>query len=126
MVGLTPAGPSTAVTKDENEPKEETITERYIDPKTNRVSTRRYIKGKFLGKGGFAKVFEFTSLDTTKQTVQAAKIVPKQNLVKTRSRQKLMSEIKIHRALHHENIVGFEHFFEDEDNVYILLELCSN
>ena len=37
-----------------------------------------------------------------------------------------MSEIKIHRALHHENIVGFEHFFEDEENVYIMLELCSN
>ncbi len=37
-----------------------------------------------------------------------------------------MSEIKIHRALHHENIVSFEHFFEDEENVYIMLELCNN
>ena len=37
-----------------------------------------------------------------------------------------MSEIKIHRSLHHNNIVGFEHFFEDNENVYILLELCSN
>jgi polo-like kinase 1 len=37
-----------------------------------------------------------------------------------------MSEIKIHRSLHHTNIVGFEHFFEDAENVYILLELCSN
>lgn len=26
----------------------------------------------------------------------------------------------------HENIVQFEHFFEDELNVYILLELCKN
>lgn len=26
----------------------------------------------------------------------------------------------------HENIVKFEHFFEDENNVYILLELCPN
>ena len=37
-----------------------------------------------------------------------------------------MSEIRIHRSLHHNNIVGFEHFFEDNDNVYILLEMCQN
>ena len=37
-----------------------------------------------------------------------------------------MSEIKIHRSLHHNNIIGFEHFFEDAENVYILLELCQN
>ena len=37
-----------------------------------------------------------------------------------------MSEIKIHRSLNHTNIVGFEHFFEDYENVYILLEMCSN
>ena len=37
-----------------------------------------------------------------------------------------MSEIRIHRALHHLNIVAFEHFFEDADNVYILLEMCHN
>jgi len=37
-----------------------------------------------------------------------------------------MSEIRIHRSLHHSNIVTFEHFFEDEENVYILLEICQN
>ena len=37
-----------------------------------------------------------------------------------------MSEIKIHRSLHQINVVQFEHVFEDTDNVYILLELCSN
>lgn len=37
-----------------------------------------------------------------------------------------MSEIRIHRALRHTNIVAFEHFFEDRENVYILLELCQN
>ncbi len=37
-----------------------------------------------------------------------------------------MSEIRIHRSLHHPSIVGFEHFFEDNENVYILLELCQN
>jgi polo-like kinase 1 len=28
--------------------------------------------------------------------------------------------------MHHENIVRFEHFFEDNENVYMMLELCSN
>jgi polo-like kinase 1 len=65
----------------------------------------------------------------------AAKIVPKASLTKSRAKQKvsiypfisqLMSEIRIHRSLHHPNIVGFEHFFEDAENVYILLELCQN
>ena len=27
---------------------------------------------------------------------------------------------------HHTNIVGFEHFFEDAENVYIILELCQS
>jgi len=85
---------------------------------------KKYIKGKFLGKGGFAKCYEITSLETKK--LLAAKIVPKQSLTKSRAKQKLMSEIRIHRSLHHPNIVGFEHFFEDPENVYILLELCSN
>ena len=38
----------------------------------------------------------------------------------------LITEIKIHKSLSHENIVKFEHVFEDHDNVYILLEICTN
>lgn len=37
-----------------------------------------------------------------------------------------MSEIKIHRSLSQQNIVAFNHYFEDSENVYILLELCTN
>ncbi len=58
--------------------------------------------------------------------ISAAKVIQKANLKKSRARAKLMSEIKIHRSVKHESIVGFEHFFEDQDNVYILLELCPN
>lgn len=38
----------------------------------------------------------------------------------------LQTEIKIHRTLQHPRIVRFEMFFEDCENVYILLELCTN
>lgn len=85
---------------------------------------KRYQKGKLLGKGGFAKCFEVTNLETKR--VLAAKIIPKNSLVKSRARQKLISEIKIHKSLHHTNIVQFEHVFEDHENVYIMLELCPN
>jgi serine/threonine protein kinase len=49
----------------------------------------RYLRGRLLGKGGFAKVFMCTALDTNKQ--YAVKVVPKANLVKTRARQKVCS-----------------------------------
>lgn len=47
----------------------------------------KYLRGKLLGKGGFAKVYWCTSLDTQKS--YAMKIVPKANLVKARARQKV-------------------------------------
>ena len=93
--------------------------------KTNgEPQTRTYIRGQMLGRGGFAKVYEMTVQDT-KETV-ACKMIPKERVNKARAKQKLMSEIKIHKHLKHENIVQFLHHFEDEDNLYIFLELCKN
>lgn len=37
----------------------------------------------------------------------------------------MAQEITIHQTLNHANVVKFETFFEDSDNVYILLELCA-
>lgn len=99
------------------------IEERISNPMGGTV-IKKYAKGKFLGKGGFAKCYEFTSLE--KNRTLAAKIIPKASLKKTRHRQKLLSEIRIHRSLNHTNIVKFEHVFEDNENVYILLEMCTN
>eukprot|EP00826_Nyctotherus_ovalis_P020228 TRINITY_DN1633_c0_g2_i2.p1 TRINITY_DN1633_c0_g2~~TRINITY_DN1633_c0_g2_i2.p1 ORF type:complete len:685 (+),score=188.78 TRINITY_DN1633_c0_g2_i2:96-2150(+) len=100
-----------------------TVEERII--KSNgEVVIRRYTKGRFLGKGGFAKCYEMTSNDT--QKVYAAKVVSKASLAKNRARQKLMSEVKIHSSLHHSGVVKFELFFEDSENIYMLLELCAN
>jgi len=38
----------------------------------------------------------------------------------------LWAEIKLHQMLSHPHIVGFEDCFEDEENVYMILELCQN
>jgi polo-like kinase 1 len=85
---------------------------------------KNYVIGKFLGKGGFAKVYEIRSLEDS--GLQAVKVVHKSQLEKPRAKHKLITEIKLHRAMKHENIARFINFFEDEDHVYIVLELCSN
>ena len=77
----------------------------------------KYERGKFLGKGGFAKCYEMKRVDTGK--IFAAKVFDKKGLSNGRSRKKLINEIKLHKKLHHLNIVNFEHFFEDKENVYI-------
>jgi len=100
------------------------IIEERISKVNGDFAVKKYSKGKLLGKGGFAKCYEVVNLENKK--VLAAKIIQKSSLTKSRARQKLISEIKIHKSLHHLHIVGFEHVFEDQENVYILLELCTN
>ncbi|CAD8199782.1 unnamed protein product [Paramecium octaurelia] len=99
------------------------IEEKYKKP-NGETAYRRYQKGKVLGKGGFAKCYEVTSIESKK--VLAAKIIAKSTLKTGRTKAKLITEIKLHKSLHHQNIVQFEDVFEDNDNVYILLELCQN
>jgi len=101
-----------------------TIVEHRKRPCGDGHTVHKYARGKLLGKGGFAKVYKVTSLDTNKE--YAVKIVPKANLVKSRARQKLQTEIKIHRTMKHVGVCEYKHFFEDKVNCYILLELCHN
>ena len=56
--------------------------------------------------------------------ILAGKIVSKKLLQKSSQREKMTQEIAIHKDLSHKNVVGFFNFFEDPQNVYILLELC--
>ena len=95
-----------------------------IPTNTGEPYIKKYKKIRLLGKGGFARCYELFDEETHKS--YAVKIIKKTSLIKSRTKQKLISEIKIHKSLHHENIVKFEHYFEDAENVYILLELCYN
>ena len=95
-----------------------------IPKNVDEFQIKRYKKLRLLGEGGFAHCYELFDEETHRSI--AGKIIPKKNLIKSRAKQKLISEIKIHKSIHHENIVNFEHYFEDEDNVYMLIELCPN
>ncbi|XP_053713724.1 serine/threonine-protein kinase PLK1 [Synchiropus splendidus] len=83
---------------------------------------RRYTRGRFLGKGGFAKCYEITDVET--KQLFAGKIVPKSLILKQHQREKMTSELAIHKSLDHPNIVGFHGFFEDDDFVFVVLEIC--
>jgi hypothetical protein len=63
------------------------IEEKRRRPSGEGYTLHRYLRGRLLGKGGFAKVYLCTALDTNK--AYAVKIVPKANLVKARARQKV-------------------------------------
>ena len=99
------------------------LIEKILKPNGD-ILYKQYTKGIFLGKGGFATVHKATCLSTLQ--IYAAKAISKSLLLKNRTRQKVMSEIRIHRSLNHENVVQFYSFFEDDDFLYILLEICQN
>ena len=109
-----------------------TIVEEKVKRSSGEISIRTWQIGRYLGKGGFARVYEMSitgvdgkPVDPSKSTVMAGKIVDKSSLAKNRAKQKLISEIKIHKQMQHKYIVGFQSYFEDQNNVYILLELCK-
>src|SRR5690348_18405118 len=89
----------------------------------DKTKNKSYTRLRFLGKGGFARCYEVE--DRVTKEVLACKIVSKSLLIKSHQREKMAQEISIHRDLKHEFIVKFFSYFEDDNNVYILLELCT-
>ncbi|QLL35072.1 hypothetical protein HG536_0H04480 [Torulaspora globosa] len=92
-------------------------------PSLIKTRGRDYHRGHFLGEGGFARCFQIRD-DSGK--IFAAKTVAKLSIKTEKTRKKLLSEIQIHKSMRHPNIVQFIDCFEDETNVYILLEICPN
>ena len=105
------------------EVQEDVIIEK-IPKNSDEFKIKKYKKVRILGRGGFALCYEVMDIDTNHSS--AVKIIPKRKLIKSRAKQKLINEIKIHKSIQHEHIVNFEHYFEDANNVYILIELCHN
>ena len=83
-----------------------------------------------MGAGGYAKCYEVLTnhlnAKSSKQEKYAIKIIEKNKLVDDRKKRKVEAELQIHKKLKHKHIVEFKHFFEDETNIYILMELCTN
>lgn len=84
---------------------------------------KKYMRGKLMGKGGFARCYEVTDLQTDKK--YACKAISKARIAKPHQQQKIANEVELHRGFNGHFIVRFYCYFEDDENVYILLELCT-
>jgi len=76
-----------------------------------------------MGKGGFARCYEVTDTQTDKK--YACKAISKARIAKPHQQQKIANEVELHKNFNGYFIVRFYCYFEDDDNVYILLELCG-
>ncbi|TPX49951.1 hypothetical protein SeMB42_g02425 [Synchytrium endobioticum] len=111
--------PTTQPAQQQNQKVVVNVPDQIVDRKQNKV----YTKGSLLGEGGFAQCYQVS--DSNSQAF-AAKVIPKLSLRTPKQKHKLFAEIKIHQMLSHPNIVKFHHVFEDDHNVYMILELCHN
>ena len=99
-------------------PKPKEIPEIVVDPH----SKRRYERGRFLGKGGFAKCYELKDMATGEIT--AGKIVPKSKLKENHQKERISQEILLHKSVAHTHVVKMHSYFQDQNFVYMVLELC--
>lgn len=86
-------------------------------------SLEDYCIGQEIGKGGFANVYKCRDRVTNK--LYAIKIMGKHQVSSDGMTERVKSEIKIHSKMNHCSIVKLVTHFEDNNNFYIVLELCS-
>uniref|UniRef100_A0A1B0AW41 polo kinase n=1 Tax=Glossina palpalis gambiensis TaxID=67801 RepID=A0A1B0AW41_9MUSC len=84
---------------------------------------KTYKRMTFFGKGSFAECYEIVDVATNE--VYAGKIVSKKLLMKHKQKERMVQEITIHSSVSHPNIIKYHGFFEDNYNIYIVLELCK-
>ena len=87
----------------------------------------KYIKydNILLGKGAFGECYQFRAIDKEDMNFYAGKIIKKENV--GNNRKTLLDEIQIQRQFKdNPKVVKVKDYFEDDENVYIILELCKN
>jgi len=105
--------------KNKEKKKEEKQERKRIFNLNDEAIEESYDLGEFLGKGTFATVKKGTNKSTGKKV--AVKIIDKNNIdVKIES---LKTEVKILMNVKHDNIVNLLDVFEDNDHVYLIMEL---
>ncbi|RCV10431.1 hypothetical protein SEVIR_2G117500v4 [Setaria viridis] len=84
----------------------------------------RYSLGKLLGHGQFG--YTYAAVDRASGDRVAVKRIDKNKMVLPVAVEDVKREVKILKALQgHENVVHFYNAFEDDNYVYIVMELCE-
>ena len=74
-----------------------------------------------LGEGSFGKVFKVEHLPSKKS--YAIKVMPKDRMKNPKMLKQVKNEIHIMEVLDHPNIVELITYFENDTNIYLVLEL---
>ncbi|XP_077411530.1 serine/threonine-protein kinase PLK4 [Vanacampus margaritifer] len=77
-----------------------------------------------LGKGSFACVYRAKSVKTGLEV--AIKTIDKKIMHKAGMVQRVTNEVEIHCRLKHPSILELYNYFEDNNYVYLVLEMCQN
>ncbi|XP_033097627.1 serine/threonine-protein kinase PLK4-like [Anneissia japonica] len=77
-----------------------------------------------IGKGGFACVYRARSLTTGLEV--AIKMIDKKLMQSFGMVRRVRNEVEIHCQLKHPSILELYSYFEDENYVYLVLEMCHN
>nr|AFR11231.1 calcium dependent protein kinase 2 [Chenopodium album] len=84
----------------------------------------KYTIGKLLGHGQFG--YTYVATDKSNADRVAVKKIDKSKMILPIAVEDVKREVKILKALTgHENVVQFHNAFEDENYVYIVMELCE-
>ncbi|KAI8921586.1 kinase-like domain-containing protein [Entophlyctis helioformis] len=80
-----------------------------------------------LGKGGFGTVYRATSRCKNSHGLEVAiKMINKAAMKAQAMESRVLNEVEIHWQLHHPSILQLYNYFEDNTNVYLVMELCKN
>ncbi|XP_054734830.1 serine/threonine-protein kinase PLK4 [Anastrepha obliqua] len=77
-----------------------------------------------LGKGGFASVYKARCTRTNEMV--AIKMIDKQLIQRAGLANRVRQEVEIHSRLKHPSVLELYTFFQDENYVYLVLELAHN
>ncbi|KAJ9053515.1 Serine/threonine-protein kinase plk1 [Entomophthora muscae] len=94
-----------------------------VDLLVDSKNKKAYRRGEFIGEGGFAKCYEV--FDSSNGQRYCCKAIWKKAIKTENEKDKIRSEIRINSNLKHERIVTLHSCFEDDEFVYIILEICD-
>ena len=84
---------------------------------------RQYVFSDILGSGSFSTVCKV--LNIKNQITYACKVFPRSNLTDPGDLNRFQREINAMAFIRHENIIALHDFFWDENNFYLIMDMCS-